>query len=68
MMNITLNNRPESFEETTMTFEELIKKKNFTFKLLVTKLNGKLVKKDKRGEVSIKDGDDVTVLHLVSGG
>jgi thiamine biosynthesis protein ThiS len=68
MMNITLNNRPESFEETTMTFEELIKKKNFTFKLLVTKLNGKMVKKDKRGEVSIKDGDDVTVLHLVSGG
>ncbi len=67
-MNITLNNRPESFEETTMTFDELIKKKNFTFKMLVTKLNGNLVKKDKRGEVSIKDGDEVTVLHLVSGG
>lgn len=67
-MNITLNNRPESFEETTMTFEELIRKKNFTFKLLVTKLNGNLVKKNNRGEVSIKDGDDVTVLHLISGG
>lgn len=67
-MNITLNNRPESFEESTLTFEELIRKKNYTFKMLVTKLNGNLVKKDKRGEVSIKDGDDVTVLHLVSGG
>ena len=67
-MKITLNNRPETFEENTMTFEELIKKKNFTFKLLVTKLNGKLVKKGERADVAIKDGDDVTVLHLVSGG
>ena len=67
-MNITLNNRRESFEETELTFEELIKKKNFTFKMLVTKLNGKLVKKDDRGKTVIKDGDDVTVLHLVSGG
>jgi len=67
-MNITLNNRPDSFEEDVLTFEELIKKKNFTFKLLVTKLNGKLVKKDQRSLVSIHDGDDVTVMHLVSGG
>lgn len=67
-MKITLNNRPESFDENSMTFDELIKTKNFTFKMLVTKLNGNLVKKDRRAEVSIKDGDDVTVLHLVSGG
>lgn len=67
-MNITLNNRPESFEEPVMTFEELIKKKNFTFKLLVTKLNGKVVKKDERSQISIHNGDDVTVMHLVSGG
>jgi len=67
-MNITLNNRPDSFDEDNMTFEELIKKKNFTFKLIVTKLNGKLVKKEERSDVVINDGDDVTVLHLVSGG
>lgn len=67
-MKITLNNRQESFEENELTFEELIKKKNFTFKMLVTKLNGKLVKKDDRGKTVINDGDDVTVLHLVSGG
>lgn len=67
-MNITLNNRPDSFDEDSLTFEELIKKKNFTFKLIVTKLNGMLVKKEQRNDVYIKDGDDVTVLHLVSGG
>ena len=67
-MNITLNNRPETFDEESMTFEELIKRKNFTFKFIVTKLNGKLVRKEGHHEVYIKEGDDVTVLHLVSGG
>lgn len=67
-MKITLNNSPETFREETLTFEELIKKKNFTFKLLVTKLNGRLVKKDERATVQIKDGDNVMVLHLISGG
>ena len=67
-MNIILNNRPESFDEQTLTFEELIKKKNFTFKLLVTKLNDKLVRKEHRNTTEIKDGDNVTVLHLISGG
>lgn len=67
-MQITLNNRPETFDEERLTFEELIKKKNFTFKLLVTKLNGNLVKKDERATTHIKDGDNVLVLHLISGG
>jgi thiamine biosynthesis protein ThiS len=67
-MDIILNNRPESFDEQRLTFEELIKKKNFTFKLLVTKLNGKLVRKEHRDTTQIKDGDNVTVLHLISGG
>ncbi len=67
-MTITLNNRTESFDEKQMTFSELIEKKNFTFKMLVTKLNGKLVKKEDRINTTISDGDNVTVLHLVSGG
>ncbi len=67
-MQITLNNRPETFDAEKLTFEELIKKKNFTFKLLVTKLNGNLVKKEERATTHIKDGDNVVVLHLISGG
>ncbi len=67
-MKITLNNRPETFDEESLTFEELISKKNYTFKLLVTKLNGKLIKKEERAITKIKDGDDVLVLHLISGG
>lgn len=67
-MKITLNNREENIDHEQMTVQELINYKNFTFKLLVTKVNGTLVKKDKRDTAIIRDGDNVTVLHLVSGG
>jgi thiamine biosynthesis protein ThiS len=67
-MKITLNNRPESLDRESLTIQELLEVKNFTFKLLVTKINGKLVKKDERASALVKDGDDVTVLHLISGG
>ena len=67
-MKIILNNREEIVDRDTITIEELIQYKNYTFKLLVTKLNDKLIKKDERKTVKIKDGDTVVVLHMVSGG
>ncbi len=67
-MKITLNNRPESLDSSQITLQELIEKKNFTFKLLVTKINGTLIKKENRSETQIQEGDDVAVIHLISGG
>ena len=67
-MNIILNNRSETLDVEQLTLQELIERKNFTFKLLVTKINGKLVKKETRAETSIHEGDDVAVIHLISGG
>ncbi len=67
-MKITLNNREEHFDVDAMSVSDLIIEKNFTFKLLVTKINDKLVKKEERDKTMIKDGDKVTVLHMVSGG
>ena len=67
-MKITLNNREEIFDNESMTLQELIDKKNFTFRLLVTKVNGQLVKKEGRENAEIKDGDNVAVIHLISGG
>ncbi len=67
-MKITLNNRPEEIEGTELSIQDLIKVKNFTFKLLVTKLNGKLVKKDERDSAIVREGDKVDVIHLISGG
>ncbi len=67
-MKITLNNREEIFEYESLTLQELIDKKNFTFRLLVTKVNGQLVKKEGRENAEIKDGDNVAVIHLITGG
>ena len=67
-MDFTLNNRPESIDKDQISISELLIEKNFTFKMLVIKVNGTLIKKDSYNSFTIKDGDDVTVLHLVSGG
>ena len=67
-MKITLNNRPDIVDNNQITIAELLKLKNFTFKMLVIKVNGKLVKKDFYDSFKISEGDDVMILHLVSGG
>jgi thiamine biosynthesis protein ThiS len=67
-MEITLNNNREVILEENITVADLIRIKNFTFKLLVTRVNGHLVRKEDRDKVVIRDGDDVMVLHLISGG
>ena len=68
-MKITLNNRPENIPgKNEITVQELILFMNFTFHMLVTKVNNKLVKKDVRSEMTIREGDDVVVMHLISGG
>jgi sulfur carrier protein len=67
-MNIILNNRPETIDTEIMTVRELLEYKNFTFKLLVVRINEVLVKRDAYDQAIIQEGDQVTVLHLVSGG
>lgn len=68
-MNIILNNRKEEIPgKTELSVQELILYKNFTFHMLVTKVNEKLVKKEVRTEVTIQEGDNVVVMHLISGG
>jgi sulfur carrier protein len=67
-MQIILNNRPESIDKDVLSIRELLDYKNFTFKLLVVKINGVFVKKQDYDSSMIQDGDDVMVLHLISGG
>ncbi len=68
-MTITLNNRPEDFvEKSSMTVRELLEAKNFTFKFLVVRINGKTIMPNDYDKTEISDGDDVKVIHLISGG
>ena len=46
----------------------LVNAKNFTFKMMITKINGRLIKKNERDSAIVKDGDDVQVIHMISGG
>jgi len=67
-MKIILNNNPETLNVESCTVNDLLKIKNYTFKMLIVKINGKLVKKEDFENSIISEGDDVIVLHLISGG
>jgi thiamine biosynthesis protein ThiS len=67
-MKIILNNREEIFAEDQMTMTELLAVKKFTFKMLVVKINGELIKRHEFDRKIVNDGDEVMVLHLITGG
>lgn len=67
-MKVLLNNRVEEIERGDISVSELLSLKNYTFKLLIVKINGLLVKRDEYAQTFIHEGDDVMVLHLISGG
>lgn len=67
-MQIILNNTSEELTGDTLSISELLKVKNFTFRMLVIKVNEKLVKREDYDNVFVKNGDNVSVLHLISGG
>ena len=69
-MKIVLNNREEYLETTkqSLTISELLVLKNYSFKSLVIKINGDLIKREKRETASFREGDQVEVIHLISGG
>ena len=67
-MNITLNNEPLAIDGESITVEELLKLKKYTFMLRIVKVNGRLLNRDSYGEEVINDGDNVQVIYLMSGG
>ncbi|MFA6949149.1 MAG: sulfur carrier protein ThiS [Lentimicrobiaceae bacterium] len=67
-MKIILNNRNETIDREQVTVNELLAIKNFTWKLLVIKVNGILVQHKDYDSKTITEGDDVSVFHLVTGG
>lgn len=67
MKTITLNNETYPWEE-NLTISKIIKTKKFTFKMLVVKIDGNLVKKDQYSTITIPENADVKIIHLISGG
>lgn len=67
-MKISLNNRPASFDSEKLTISEILKLKNYTFKMMVVKVNGQLIKKPQYNTQEVVDGDDLQIIHMISGG
>ncbi|MBW6478821.1 MAG: sulfur carrier protein ThiS [Bacteroidales bacterium] len=68
-MEIILNNRPESIDGyNKITVKELLELKNFTYKMLMVRLNDTTIKRDEYENTFIKEGDKVAVIHLMTGG
>ncbi|MFH0841096.1 MAG: sulfur carrier protein ThiS [Bacteroidota bacterium] len=67
-MKIQLNNREEIFEEDLLSVARMIELKKFSFRMRIIKINGSLVPKDKYETSMIRDGDNVQMLYLMSGG
>ena len=67
MKKITVNNSIIDWEE-IMTITRILKIMNYTFKMLVVKADGKLIKKNEYESTIVSPGADVKVIHLISGG
>jgi thiamine biosynthesis protein ThiS len=52
----------------SMTVDDILRLKNYKFKMLVTKINGTLVKRADYATTTVPDEADVKVIHLISGG
>ncbi|HHV04280.1 MAG: sulfur carrier protein ThiS [Bacteroidales bacterium] len=67
-MTITLNNRKETFPPAEMSIAQIMNVKQFHFKMLIVKLNGKLIPRESWTLTLVRDADRLDIIHLVSGG
>ena len=67
MKKITVNDNRIDWEE-NMTITRILKIMNYTFRMLIIKVDGKLVKKIEYESTIVSPGADVKVIHLISGG
>jgi len=67
-MKIILNNREENFDNESISLNEMLFLKKFSFKLKIIKINGTLISIEKYDSTIIRDGDNVQMLYLMSGG
>jgi sulfur carrier protein len=51
-----------------MTVQDALNLMNYTFRMLVVKINGELVPRKDYAVTTIPAGADVMVIHLISGG
>jgi thiamine biosynthesis protein ThiS len=51
-----------------MTVKKLIEKMNYTYPLLIVRVNGTLIDENEYASVTVYDEDDVKIIHPIAGG
>ena len=64
---ITVNGRTVAWQE-GMTVQTVLKVMNYTFRMLVVKVDGRLVRKEEYKTFPVPEDADVKVIHMVAGG
>ena len=64
---ITVNKETIVWEE-SMTVDRILTIMKYSFRMIVVKVNGELVKKENYNTMLIPEGADVQVIHLIAGG
>jgi thiamine biosynthesis protein ThiS len=67
-MKILINNREEEFIKESISVNEMLSLKRFSFKMRIIKINSILISKENYDTTFIHDGDEVQMLYLMSGG
>ena len=61
-------NKEEMKFEPGMTIDDVLKNKKYSFRMITVIVNGEVVPKDRYSTYQINDGDNIDVLHIMSGG
>ena len=64
---ITLNNREFPWHE-GLTVQKLLEENDYVYRRIVVKVNGQLIDEADWPQKEIRDGDDVSAMHLMAGG
>ena len=67
-MKILLNNRSEELAGESISVNDMLVQKKFSYKMRIIKINGVLISKENYDSTIIHDGDEVQMLYLMSGG
>jgi sulfur carrier protein len=67
-MIIHINNRQEEIDRDSLSVNEMLILKKFSYRMRIIKINGMLIPKENYDSTVIHDGDDVQMLYLMSGG
>jgi sulfur carrier protein len=64
---ITVNGETMEWRD-GMTVADILKIRNYIFRMIAVQVNGELVKRVAYDKTVVPDGADVQVIHMISGG